>query len=825
MAIKDIDTKCWILALFVRDDGQRFLLGDGSYEFEEKQLHFVANAMANDVVEVQGNDGYLLAGQVRRPSTQSFDGYVGDSSTSKAMVEERRRAFFAFFRKNHFYKVIYVFPDGSAIQRKRGFLVDAPEVKEMWQIYPKYHVALNFEDINYYYYNENADGEEIYGKSATISLNSAAQTGGLIWVEPGRVEISEEGTNFTVPGTLAGGTLESLQLKGDTTQQTYSGKNLFNINDNSKSQRSSKSIDGNKLTVTCTTAGTAYTVIELPNSDALLGKTCRLKVGNISVTSGSGTTQGMIRVMASLKTNLTSLAGDEYGQVRGLGDNLEGAVAFPNSYPDSKDCFVLVVYVGNRGGSTVVGEHGDYEEVQLELGSTATSYEPYTGGTASPNPDYPQAVQVVTGEQTVTITDGQGQSQEYTVELGRNLFDKSLLPTTWNNTSTQWITLQLEPNTNYTMSSSIPFSSGGYANIFFTDSTKTGGTATNGVKEGKNVSITTLADGIAAIGYRSDGGSTITRDNYWFKVQETATIELCKIGDYQDYIYKSGDDWYLHKATYHLSLAISSMNNSENYPGWTGVAALADTLGTGRNGGVGQYTTLYCNICGPGDTTTDWSIYVNTNSSNRTLFLNRSFFGTDHTMTYWKTNYSSLIVELYYGITTTPTDTQITNAALVEQLDALAGATTYSGQTVFTVDGNGNLATILSIELEITGGGGVLWDENGAVWEEGEPSYSMVAIDSIDNVYPVLTIAGRTVDPILTDVTTGMAFQYNGTITESQVLRIDMLNKTATLNGTSVVGNVTGDWLYLAPGNNKITYTADNADAPNATLEWQEIVG
>ena len=25
-------------------------------------------------------------------------------------------------------------------------------------------------------------------------------------------------------------------------------------------------------------------------------------------------------------------------------------------------------------------------------------------------------------------------------------------------------------------------------------------------------------------------------------------LKLCKIGDYQDYIYKSGDDWYVHKA-------------------------------------------------------------------------------------------------------------------------------------------------------------------------------------------------------------------------------------------------------------------------------------
>ena len=40
---------------------------------------------------------------------------------------------------------------------------------------------------------------------------------------------------------------------------------------------------------------------------------------------------------------------------------------------------------------------------QLEKNSTITSYEPYTGGIASPNPDYPQDIQVVTGENTISI--------------------------------------------------------------------------------------------------------------------------------------------------------------------------------------------------------------------------------------------------------------------------------------------------------------------------------------------------------------------------------------------------------------------------------------
>lgn len=187
MAIRGVQTKCYILALFIRDDGERFLLGSGNYEFKDTQLHFAPNTISNDIVEVQGNDGYLLAGQVRRPGVQAFDGYVGGATTNKADIENCRRDFFSFFRKNFFYRVVYVFSDGTAIQRKRGFLIDDPTVQELFQINPEYHVALNFEDVNYYSYSENAEGQEIYAKSATVYLSTGGATGGLEWDDFGIV--------------------------------------------------------------------------------------------------------------------------------------------------------------------------------------------------------------------------------------------------------------------------------------------------------------------------------------------------------------------------------------------------------------------------------------------------------------------------------------------------------------------------------------------------------------------------------------------------------------------------------------------------------------
>ena len=180
MNLADITTKCYILALIIRDDGERLLLGDGAYEFKDTQQHFQPNTYANDVVELQGTDGQMLAGQVRRTAVQTFSGYIGDATFSQQAVESARRDFMMFFRKQHFYTAVYIFKDGTAIQRKRGYIVNAPSVPELWQKFPEWSIGLNFEDPNYYEYAENNLGEEIYAHIQSITIATAI-SGGLVW--------------------------------------------------------------------------------------------------------------------------------------------------------------------------------------------------------------------------------------------------------------------------------------------------------------------------------------------------------------------------------------------------------------------------------------------------------------------------------------------------------------------------------------------------------------------------------------------------------------------------------------------------------------------
>lgn len=57
----------------------------------------------------------------------------------------------------------------------------------------------------------------------------------------------------------------------------------------------------------------------------------------------------------------------------------------------------FVIKVVTEVSTTTVGSYLVLHNVQVEEGSTATPYEPYTGGQPSPNPDYPQEVRTVKG--------------------------------------------------------------------------------------------------------------------------------------------------------------------------------------------------------------------------------------------------------------------------------------------------------------------------------------------------------------------------------------------------------------------------------------------
>lgn len=843
MAIKGVDTKCYILALFVRDDGERFLLGSGHYEFKDTQMHFAANAIQNDIVEVQGNDGFLLAGQVRRPGTQSFDGYVGDGTMSKEETESYRRQFFSFFRKNFFYKVIYVFSDGTAIQRKSGFLVDDPTVEELYQMYPEYHVALNFEDVNYYSYSEDEEGQEQYAKEATIDTSSMRATGGLVWDNLGVVwedtqwggEQTASGTEITIQNEMSVMSIvDDIRLDGDTDQQTYSGKNLFNIN-----------------TVPTWIGGdTTYSVSG--NTFHVEGKWfigIRMNVEQSTDYYVSATRKNLSSASASGNISIYEL--NQSTSIRTLGKE-------NGTFNSGNRTGVFIVFYC---GSGTEGNYADFENIQIEKGTSQTSYEPYVGGIPSPNPDYPQDVQVVTGEQTVEVH-------------GKNLFDKvaevatspnySLNPngtitTNASNAQTgrRYMTLTMSPGT-YTLSFRPYFSGVQKPAIRFTirnmdtstdyvvkniNNPENGAVQVNSFTVENTTSVgfciipqARLEDGQTFYFYDTqlEQGSATAYEPYQSQSYtiNLGSIELCKIGNYRDNIFNNDPNedwynpdlednaWYMHKAVRHLQLPISGMNNSDSNPGWINQTQLKADLGTTSGGQIYTDTTMVTNIAGL-VTSESRSVTKNFNGNNALLLLPTDYYGNDHTQTYWKTNYADLVVDFYYGINGTIIDTQITDATLVGQLNALSAMKLFISENNLTIQATGtNLPAPLSFKYYTT------VSMTGAEWEEGgSGGATVVEVDSITNTYPIWRVKGPAVDPQLSVINTNTTIRYTGTVTSTQTLEIDMFNKTAKLNGVSVIGNVSGDWVSLAPGTNRVIYTAENADAQPSTIEWQEVVG
>ena len=380
MNLNQIDTKNFIMALFKRDDGERFLLGTGLYEFKDGLQHFQPNIIANDVVEKQGANGQLLAGQVARSASQPFTGYIGDNTTTRSATELARRQFFRFFQPNYFYTVVYILPTGEAIQRKNGYLTEAPSVPEMIERFPEYRVALAFEDLNYYTYDEDNAGEEIYAQVYQLQPE-AELTGGLVWDAIGAEWEAESKRLTGIDGNLA--------------QTTYPGNNLlgpYSGLDTHYGVTSSVAPDG-KLRLSGIANSTWFRIT--PNTIPL-GKS--IPIGQYTFTSDKAPSGFTF----TLRLSTTGQSG--YDEVI-IQKDQKSATLTTTAVRDR-----IYIFGGSVVGHPDVG--GDYG-LMLSAGLTPGSFEPYTGAEPSPNPDYPQPIRTVSGSQTITI-DG----TNYPLDLG-----------------------------------------------------------------------------------------------------------------------------------------------------------------------------------------------------------------------------------------------------------------------------------------------------------------------------------------------------------------------------------------------------------------------
>lgn len=577
---------------------------------------------------------------------------------------------------------------------------------------------------------------------------------------------------------------------------TVTGKNKINgsYSEISQTARGTAEASGNGFKITSTSSsGAVYVTVPIPNITPLLGQTVTVSYSS----SGSGVRTGFFY----LNSNEAATGNISYTQTTTL----------PSSLGNNAGIGV-VFYTSNDGSAT-------YNDIQLEIGSTATTYEPY-------------------------------QSQAYKINLGKNIWNSSMevggisvTGTSLNNNKRVRSTTKVavRPGTTYTLSA-IPRDNGKVINVaiqgWASDDTFIS-QITGADWQTLPLTFTTPANcyKVTLNGRYSDdtvfgtvGESTNAFLNIQLEVGANATeyapyftpVELCKIGDYQDYIYKSGDDWYLHKEVGKTLVTGSSSESWLTQTTNVGYMYRLTLSGVASNP-VTEIANLRSDYFMP---ITGGQIYNVTSGgfiSQLTTagYIRFNIGDTTDKLSDFKTWLSSHNATVYYALAT-PTDTKITDATLVGQLEALAGAQAYNGKTVYQTN-SATMPAILSVELLQSVGGGETWDNVGTVWEEGVGGVQTINVETTQTTYPVWTVTGPCSNPTLQNDTTDTIASFDGMIASGQTLTVDFADNTAYLDSAPVAKYVSG-YISLAPGENVIGFNSDGGSTQTSTISWDNII-
>ena len=497
-----------------------------------------------------------------------------------------------------------------------------------------------------------------------------------------------------------------LKIYGDSFQQTYTGKNLyFNRTYTTGETTTLSDITDNGFTAqTISSSASIY-------ADAQL----------------NGLTPGAVYTLNAKRT-ITGTGYSGTGDLRYF-DGVNYSSYFTNEMtfvaPESGSIQILFYQWHNAGAESKTTTI-QWSEIQLELGSSPTSFEPYVGGIPAPNPDYPQDINVVTGNQTVQITGKNfidatkgANASNYTVTLG----------TIEGRNDLKGLPVYLKPNTAYTVS--LDANGWDMTNgwlLWLTSATQQlailqyKGTPSQGVPGAITDPVTFTTDDSGIVYLAEVFGGNPGRLNTYFATvklqleignQATAyqayqgqsytvrlgSLELVKIGAYQDYIWNDGGTWKKHKEvdkillngdaseTWYLSAGPPARFRYENVPNIALQpynASSAPVAYTKYFKGDNWYN-LYEN----GIT----NIICSHNSVHRIAISAPQFTSVE----LFKTWLSSNNMTVYYAMDTA-TDETITDATLISQLDALLEGGSYDYQTNIVVSAaDPNLPGLLQV--------------------------------------------------------------------------------------------------------------------------------
>jgi len=492
-------------------------------------------------------------------------------------------------------------------------------------------------------------------------------------------------------------------LKGNTSQETTTGKNLLGVKTNLKKT---------------TTNGITFTPVF--NSSNLL------EYIEVSGTCTAATTYTI--------SNSVSLTADSYllsGCPSGGGANTYGLELRGGAFP--KD-------VGSGRSFTLTNDFTFWDcRITIEKGATlsalkfypmlvqgttATDYEPYTGGQPSPNPSYPQPIQVVSGDNTIVSTGVNLLTYPY-VDTPNS--PKTTNGLTWTDNGDGTISvsgtatgysdfvlfntnkkLMVQPNTTYNLSG-IPSTAylvfdlsefdsdnalivvhNNIRNSSFTTSPNARWLQIIAKRSSNNQATDTIIKPQLELGSQASTFEPYTGTSYQVNL---GNIKLCKIGDYQDKFFKAINgntiydsldstikntldygEWYLEK-----NIGKVVLDGSES--GWTKNPSITTTNGYSNNALFPYRVSnsgIYCNylkqvLSLSGNKT---GIY---NATNCNFLLEGTDYDTEIKFKNWLSTYTPIV---YYQMST-PTYTKI-EGTLASQLNAIEYAMSYNGQTNIT---------------------------------------------------------------------------------------------------------------------------------------------
>lgn len=311
---------------------------------------------------------------------------------------------------------------------------------------------------------------------------------------------------------------KDIDLLGNTTQNTTTGKNLLNLGNISGTNNNvTYSVENGKLKLNGACSSDRVT-INLPTQQALNG-TYTFSTNYIKATA----------LKKSGGTNLFLTTSSSGVKTETINDTITQ----------------LVIY-----GLTGVTFSNQVIELQVESGNSYTSWEPYTYG-ASPNPNYPQPIETTTGRNTIEVagknlfTTGNGTSSRIGVNAKYNGSEVVLNGTT-TSAGNIFYDETISLNTGYRKSQKLPAGT-------YTISTKTTGSAT-------------YPSGVGIAIYIRDGSGTILKSFSSIANYQT-TLTLSSETQIYSQMYINGSGGVYNNYSIHFQIEKGSATTYEPYIG------------------------------------------------------------------------------------------------------------------------------------------------------------------------------------------------------------------------------------------------------------------